>query len=342
MPIKNYQLLVGKALEMTLDDDDSPHIEIKIESDEQSLHRIAVNVRSILAPHALLYRKIEDYDHPIVTDLASYTKGKYDLTSAEHRHLALDYVRGDFFDRETLQIAPFSQEGPNNDLKEFILPLINTAIAEDDALIYAFGETWGPEQNSPDRYFNFTPGRGIHDIHMNQGSDGRFRGTNGVNQDGALFLRFPNSEMGWVAIFLAFQTQSWDTDAETGHPLATPNPSIPSSSQPVFDPMVCIVGALVNASNPEEGRETITLFNRSDVAIDLSRWTLVDRDGRIESLRGHAIAAGEAYRLTLSGQGARLGNSGGSISLRDSDEREAHSVSYERADVPAENWSVLF
>lgn len=342
MPIKNYQLLVGKALEMTLDDDDSPHIEIKIQTDDQKLHRIAVNVRSILAPHALLYRKIEGYTHPITENLVDYTRGQYDLTAAEHNHLVLDYVRGDLFDRETLQIAPFSQEGPNNDLKEFILPLINTAIAEDDALVYAFGETWGPEEDRPDSYFGFTPGRGIHDIHMNQGSDGRFRETNGINQDGALFLRFPNSEAEWTAIFLAFQTQSWDTNAETGHPLSAPTPSHPSSPQPAFDPMVRIVAALVNASNPEEGKETITLFNRSDAAIDLSRWSLEDRDGRIETLRGHAIAAGEAYRLTLSGQGARLGNSGGSISLKDSDNREAHSVNYQRSDVPAENWSLLF
>ena len=57
----------------------------------------------------------------------------------------------------------------DNDLNEKIERYIKRAI-EEKAIIYAFGERWGPEENTPDSYFHFEPGNGIHDIHMNQGN----------------------------------------------------------------------------------------------------------------------------------------------------------------------------
>ena len=91
--------------------------------------------------------------------------------------------------------------------------------------VYFFGETFG----SPS---------GIHDIHMNQGSRGRFSSSNGVGTDGAMFVRIPRSGSSpqWFAFFSAFQSQAWDTHDETGHPrhdralrstLATLEPSHP-------------------------------------------------------------------------------------------------------------------
>jgi hypothetical protein len=53
-------------------------------------------------------------------------------------------------------------------------------------VLYAFGSAWKPESSTPDKYFEFCLGRGVHDIHMNQGSIGRFQDSNGVWQDEAL------------------------------------------------------------------------------------------------------------------------------------------------------------
>jgi uncharacterized protein YukJ len=53
-------------------------------------------------------------------------------------------------------------------------------------VIYAFGQQWGPETKKRDKYFRFLPGSGIHDIHMNQGNDGKYKKDNGAYQDGAL------------------------------------------------------------------------------------------------------------------------------------------------------------
>jgi uncharacterized protein YukJ len=68
-----------------------------------------------------------------------------------------------------------------------------------------------------DHGFGFAPSRGMHNIHMNQGSpEERFRGDNGVGQDGALLIAFPQGR--WAALFLKFQSQAWQTDDTTGHP----------------------------------------------------------------------------------------------------------------------------
>ncbi|MED1287805.1 DUF2278 family protein, partial [Bacillus mycoides] len=56
---------------------------------------------------------------------------------------------------------------------------------------------------------------GIHDVHMNQGNVEEHREDDGIWQDGGLLLHFKNTNE-WVAIFLAFQSQSWCTDDE-GH-----------------------------------------------------------------------------------------------------------------------------
>ncbi len=73
----------------------------------------------------------------------------------------------------------------------------------------------GPEENTPDSYFHFKPGNGIHDIHMNQGNVEKWKADNGIWQDGGILIHFEKEEE-WIGIFLAFQSQSWCTDEE-GH-----------------------------------------------------------------------------------------------------------------------------
>ena len=97
------------------------------------------------------------------------------------------------------------------------------AVADENALVYAFGERWGPEAGVKDKYFGFLPGNGIHDIHMNQGNSGRFTGDDGVFQDGGLLVHFPDQHE-WTAMFLKFQSQAWHTDDRTGHTIAAPAP----------------------------------------------------------------------------------------------------------------------
>ena len=97
-----------------------------------------------------------------------------------------------------MRALPSSLLGPDNDLSDQLEHFIQRAIQEPDATVYAFGQRWGPEPQTRDKIFNFLPGLGIHDIHMNQGNVPPFLGDDGVWQDGGLVLQFPSTQQ-WVA-----------------------------------------------------------------------------------------------------------------------------------------------
>lgn len=338
MPIRNYSILKGKASALALDSDSSPHIEVRIEAAGIS-YRIAVNARSSVHPNDLLYRKQDPLAHPMLAALAALPVG---LTSARGRaDLALDYVRGNFVQREAMEIAPFQHDGPHNDLRDYIEPVVEQGIADDGITFYAFGEPWGPEPRDPDQYFGFLPGRGIHDIHMNQGSTGSHAGSNGPNQDGALLVHF-SAQNRWAAVFLAFQSQSWVTDAATGHPISDggggDRPPVPPLSSSVR-----IIAALVNPVGGEDGKETVTLLNSTDAAVDLAGWQLADRIDRRQTLAG-LLAAGEARGIQLAAapDGPKLTNADSRITLLSPDGTVAHQVAYTKTDAKREGWSVVF
>ena len=136
---------------------------------------------------------------------------------------------------------------------------------------------------------------------MNQGNSASFRQSDGVWQDGGLIFHFPQQEQ-WVAVFTAFQSQSWHTDDQTGHPLPAappqpgsgPSPNVPTPgnlpTEDLPDGIVVIVGALVNSVQSPE-RETVTLLNTSNREIDLTGWKLADKQKARMPLSGK-LAAG--------------------------------------------------
>ena len=120
------------------------------------------------------------------------------------------------------------------------------------------------EVGKPDKYFGFEPGRGVHDIHMNQGSVERFKKYNGVWQDGGMLIHFGSINQ-WVAIFLAFQSQCWHTDDVNGHCLGT-------ADQPAEEKDVVIIAAMVNPPGHDPGKEKVLLLNTTADPIDLGRY----------------------------------------------------------------------
>ena len=106
--------------------------------------------------------------------------------------------------------VPPDVPGADNDLKDKLEDAVVKALREEGSVIYAFGEKWGPETNKKDQYFHFKPGNGIHDIHMNQGNDDQWKRDNGTYQDGAIYVEYPEDK--WSVFYLAFQSQSFDTD----------------------------------------------------------------------------------------------------------------------------------
>jgi hypothetical protein len=221
--------------------------------------------------------------------------------------------------------------GPGNDLKELIDLYIQRAIQAEDGLLYVFGEPWGPEPSTPDKYFGFRPGSGIHDIHMNQGSVGRFQASNGVWQDGALLIHFPSRNQ-WVGIFLAFQSQCFHTDDRTGDAI---------KGVPV-EAAVRILAALVNPMGADPGKESVTLINVSPEVVALNGWALADKQKRKSRLQDIRLNAGSVVTVPLSGADAQLSNEGGIITLLDARGIKIHGVSYTKEQAQKQGWTIVF
>ena len=331
MPLKNYGVLKCQAVDRRLATNNSPHYQIHV-TDGTKSHRIAVNVRSKLAPSEVLYLVNEQFTHPVTDALAQIGLGFQTLPGTPGG-LALDYIRGNLLVTSEMKPLPLSASGADNDLNEKLERQVQQALSEEDAEIYAFGEPWGPETQA-DRYFGFQPGHGVHDIHMNQGNTGTFVAQDGVWQDGGLLFRFP-SQQRWAAVFLAFQSQAFHTDDKTGHRLET---------APEKDDLpVAIIAALVNAKGDEVIGESVTLINRVDKEIVLDGWNLADKNKRMKSLAGVRLAPyGTAAVTVRQNSNMQLSNDGGIITLLDADGIKIHGVSYTKQDASREGWLILF
>lgn len=329
MPLAKYGVLVGKAIDARREnDDDTPHYQVELRAAGAS-YRIAVNVKSSVHPSELLYLVKENFRHPILARLSDLREGFVPLPS-QPGGMALDFIRGNLFDRSEMRLLPHNMPGPDNDLSDRIEHYVRRAVTEPGALVFAFGQRWGPEQGQRDKIFGFQPGNGIHDIHMNQGNVAAYRDDDGVWQDGGLIFRFPASDQ-WVGVFLGFQSQAWHTDDATGH-------AIELAEEP--DKTVRIVAAMVNPVGGGAEVETVILLNPMPRAVDLAGWKIADQQKRKCPLAGKLPAGGVVTtRLTAPTQ---LGNSGGIITLLDAAGLKVDGVSYTREQAKREGWLVVF
>lgn len=340
MPLNSYGVLKARPISSRLGAGSSPHYQVHV-VDNMTDYRIAINVKSKLSPSELLYMVVDDFRHPITKELAPLLPGFTHLDS-EVGGKAIDYIRGNLFDNKDMRPLAHDIPGPDNDLNEKIHAYVERAIADEYAEIYAFGERWGPEPHRKDKYFGFLPGNGIHDIHMNQGNSAEYVKDDGVWQDGGLIIHYPAilDEDGrerwpnqWVAIFLAFQSQSWHTDDTTGHAI---------SDSGELDGHIRIAAALVNPRGGDVGKETITLINASPNLVDLTGWVLADRNKKRSPLPSEILAPGEALRILLDGSGAQLGNKGGIITLLDDEGIKIDGASYTPEDAKRHGWTLVF
>lgn len=335
MPLKNYSLLKGRPINNRRGVGANPHYQVLVSAGDE-LYRIAINVQSSDGSE-VEYLVRSRFEHPITDKLLEFADGLHALPSAPGG-VALDFIRANLGQPWEFRPLPMNAPGPDNDLNEKVDAFIQRAMSDEDAMIYAFGESWGPETKA-DKIFGFKPGRGIHDIHFNQGNPpGKFAASNGPWQDGGLILNFPHANQ-WVAVFLKFQSQAWHSEDSSGAPFipADPDhpglPHTPVSNQgiPPFDVpdgLVRIVAALVNdVSTPEH--ETVTLLNTADVPVDLEGWTIKDKAKNGMTLSG-VLAPGRTTVVDIVAP-VTLSNKGGLITLLDAKGVKVHGVSYTKA-----------
>jgi uncharacterized protein YukJ len=342
MPLKRYGVLKGHPIERRLGAGSSPHYQVRL-VDENDDYRIAINVKSQLSPSEVEYLIDDRFNHPLTNTLLDLPLGFTPLKPGPAGG-GIDFIRANLFDRKQMRPLPFNVPGLDNDLNEKIDHFIQRAMANEDSLIYAFGERWGPETQK-DKYFGFKPGNGIHDIHMNQGNADSFKGDDGVWQDGGLFIHFP-SQKQWVGVFLKFQSQTWHTDDATGHRIGEPVLPDQPGVVPVVPPtteepqgLVRIVAALVNSIESPE-KETVTVLNTAPRPVKLDGWKLADKLKNKHPLNG-TLAAGETVTVRVAAP-MQLSNKGGIITLLDDQGLKVDGVAYTAAQANQPGWTIVF
>ncbi|MBO1269467.1 DUF2278 family protein [Arthrobacter cavernae] len=335
MPLKNYGVLAARAVDRRREGaSDTPHYQIHLQDDGGTHYRAAVNVQSQQSPSELLYLTDDNFRHPVLGLLPGAGTGWTRLPSGPGR-ANLDFIRGNLFDPANMRLLPPEAAGPDNDLADLLDHYVLRAAGDADARLFVFGEPWGPEPGIPDKVFGFAPGNGVHDVHMNQGNSAAFRRDDGVWQDGALLLHFPGEDR-WVAVFLAFQSQSWHTDDVTGHSIegARPRPEPGEAA-------LRILSALVNPAGPAPEAESVLLLNASPEPVDLTGWRIADRLKKSCPVPAGRLAAGATLQVPIA-DGVQLGNSGGVITLLDPQGLKAHGVSYTKDQARREGWTLTF
>ena len=216
-----YGVLKGTVTGHLRDADDD-HYQILV-SASKTMYRVAVNVKSSLKPPDLLFQTITSLPPSLTKALQAIRPGFKTLPS-KPGGMAQDYVRGGLVKVNKFKTAPGDAPGADNDLKDTMESAAVAAVQQQGALLYAFGARWGPEKTVKDQYFQFLPGNGMHNIHMNQGNDKKHAGDDGVYHDGCLIFEYPNGK--YRAFFLAFQSQSFKTDDKTGHAIREGRPQV--------------------------------------------------------------------------------------------------------------------
>lgn len=319
----------------------SPHYQIHVVAGGTD-YRVAINAKSTDhgAPELLFY-VAENFQHVHLAELEALAEGFHYLERRPNG-LALDYIRGNLFDRKKMVILPQDLPGEENDLNEKLEMYIRRTLGNTEAVLYAFGSRWGPERRRKDTVFRFLPGNGVHNVHMNQGNpSGSHQKDNGPYQDGGLLIHYP-AQKRWVAIFLAFQSQVWHTNDRNGIPSAAIENYGPAYAPAPEEPdySVRILAAMVNPPGDDLGKETVTLLNTTKEAINLRGWKLMDQGKRKMALRG-TLPPGKPVVIKLS-PAIQLSNSGGIITLLNPNSLKVDGVHYSKSDAEEQGRTVVF
>ncbi|RFU81541.1 yukj [Trichoderma arundinaceum] len=352
MPIANYGVWKAQPLsysyETRREDEVSPHLYLKFSNGKAGKAQAAINIKSgDTRDSRLVYWVVPALDHPIISELQALEDGFHSLQGASGRqsgNLRLDYIRGNLFQKRTGRILPHDIPGENNDIIDVLKPIIDEGISR-KATIYLYGS-------------RFDDGKGIHNVHMNQGSPRKFQKDNGVRQDGGFFLQF---EDDWKAIFLGFASQAVHTKdgpPNPGDPIPQCgyktwadflDPEVPAEEREnndVTDTPVLISQALVNPPGPDNQPgikpEAVFLTNRTAQTVDLTGWKIRNQAGQFEELPSGATLTAEGVSKEFRVPNCPLSNQGGVITLLNAQGFKVHGVSYTKVQAKREGSVVSF
>lgn len=338
MPLSEYGMWKAKIDNFTWETKDvdprSPHLSLYFDDNDGDVGRAAINIKSGAKDESrLAYWYVPKLQHRIVSDIQKRNPGFGFHSLMSPRGLSLDYIRASLFESETGILLEHDITGPNNDIIEALVPVLQKA-KDKNATIYLYGEP-------------FDRGKGIHNVHMNQGNSEDWKRDDGVWQDGGFLLEFKEH---WEGVFIGFASQANHTDDNTGHAIAPYttwanflDPKRPKDDvivENLKDRPVLITEALVNP-RPGGKPEEVTLTNRTAQPVALAGWKLQNKAGQFEELPNTAgLVAKESQTFRV--PNCPLSNKGDVINLFNSQGLKVHGVSYTKRQARPEGATISF
>jgi hypothetical protein len=116
------------------------------------------------------------------------------------------------------------------------------------------------------------------------------------------------------------------------------------STQPIpeFAAAIRILAALVNPVGNDEGSETVILINPSPQTVNLSGWSLEDKNRGRYTIQNQSIAASSTITINLPKNAVQLSNKGSIITLLNEKGQRVHGVSYTAQQANREGWTLVF
>ncbi|KFZ20422.1 hypothetical protein V501_00150 [Pseudogymnoascus sp. VKM F-4519 (FW-2642)] len=204
MPVAKYGVWKAKPVSYMYEtaqfnDGQNPHLSLMFRDDKPGWGQAAINIKSgDTGDSDLVCWLSRTFQNPITNELDKLSAGFRLLESTDEQGpggLALDYIQERLFQKETGKILPHDIEKEDNDILDALKPILDRAISN-EATIYLYGS-------------QFDAGKGIHNVHMNQGNKKPFIKDNGVFQDGGFLLQFNDH---WEAVFIGFASQATRTE----------------------------------------------------------------------------------------------------------------------------------
>lgn len=343
----NYSYLKGKIDRFKPAPSGNPHLWILVDAGPESFFA-TVNVQSSKdapgSPVAETYLNFtidDDFRHPIVDHLRRLGPGM-DQQERSYATGALDYIKGNLFDPRRMRVLP-SQSAGGDDLVHRLQALFALARDQNDDIVVV-GSQFRTSPGQTDAVFGETPEIGIDNTHMAQGDppeiDQRLH-ENGAWHDGAIFLLSANTDRV-TAIFLAFQTQGWQTDAQ-GQPLD----GTTGFEAPRYDFSGGGLGNLVPVSPPlaeftslnrlADGSRRLVIANMSKGPLDVSGWLITSPNASME-LAPTTVEPGQPLSIEVTND--LIFDAGGVLSLIDTRGLKVDGVAYLGG--PATGWSTSF
>ena len=293
----------------------------------------------------LYYLVDTDFKHPIVPSILARPQG---LSEVERSWAggAMDFQRANLFNPNAMRVLP--AEGAGEDGLAHRLGGLFDLARQQDSDVFFYGNAFAKDNpRQTDAAFGFTPDTpfGLDNVHMAQGDprDVNIRlHENGAWHDGAAFLWDPRSQR-MTGIFLAFQSQSWHTNASGDLIYGATGWEAPvydyASGTGVAVAPVKRAAEITSLHRAPDGTGSAVIANMSPAPLDIGGWRLLLDDQTSLPLPSATLAPGQPLGLPL--PSGALNDQGGLVSLFNAANLKVDGEAYLGGDA-ATGWSSSF